>query len=93
MLDPQNGLTQERKEMRLDLLEPPWLIGIGVHHYEAVHSVLGAKLSRAVMRATEHLVMHDTFVDVAGEELIALARDDAIDHPGITASFLPTPTR
>src|ERR1700722_5618782 len=93
MLDPNHGHIHEGKEIRLDLLELTWPVRVGVHDDEAVHLDLGAKLTRTVVRATEHLVVHHPFVDVAGEELIALARDDAVHHTGVTATLLTAPTR
>src|ERR1035438_2963642 len=45
------------------------------------------------MRATEHLVVHDALVDVAGEELIALSSAPAIHDTGVAATLLTAPAR
>jgi hypothetical protein len=37
--------------------------------------------------------VHDAFVHVTGEELVAFSRDDAVDDPGVAASLLAAPTR
>ena len=56
-------------------------------------ALLGAELSGSVVLATQHLVVDDALMHVAGEELRSFASDDSVDHSGVAATFLTTPAR
>jgi hypothetical protein len=52
-----------------------------------------AQFASAVMRATQHLVVNFSMVNITNDELIAISDNHSVNDSSVTASFVSAPAR